>query len=517
MPETLKVSSETLRTKATEVDVDLPTLPEAPNPPCELTIAQDATGFLKDNLKALNAALKAGRNQNRRLAACLQAAAAAYDAADAAGKSGIDATALGAGGGAPITPNLPPEMEVPAGSELWIFDPLESRTYQPSNPDMDWEVAAAQINGGDQGASLGTFATQMNAVATQLSALNGKFNMAGVEWEGDAARAAEDALKNYATWLEVIGFAASTLAGQAQELSSIHGGRRPEHPNMQDVQDYENASVLATAGQAAFDFFTGHATKQEQSDTVRKKYAQQATISSLFTPPLQDFGKDAWPAVKPGDVAHKKDGNGTGTGGNQSTGDGGTPSPEKPSTPEMPSTSPASAGSQKPEGGGSPSGGSPSGGSPSGGSPSGGSPSGGGAPSGLGEKPEMPKLPDGPGLSPASAGGAGGGSAGGGGGGGLGGQPMQPAATAPAIGGAGGAEAGGASQAAGRAPVGGGGGMGGGMGGGGHGGNREGGKEKKRNANLSPDEVLYKEDRAFTDGVIGHRRRTKIDDKKETK
>ena len=42
-------------------------------------------------------------------------------------------------------------------------------------------------------------------------------------------------------------------------------------------------------------------------------------------------------------------------------------------------------------------------------------------------------------------------------------------------------------------------------------------KEKKRNANLSPDEVLYKEDRAFTDGVIGHRRRTKIDDKKDNK
>ena len=56
------------------------------------------------------------------------------------------------------------------------------------------------------------------------------------------------------------------------------------------------------------------------------------------------------------------------------------------------------------------------------------------------------------------------------------------------------------------------------MGGMGHGaGGREGGKEKKRNANLSPDEVLYKEDRAFTDGVIGHRRRTKIDDKKDNK
>ena len=81
----LKVSSETLNAKAAEVDVDLPTLPPAPKAPCELAIAQEATGFLMNNLQQLDAALKAGRAQNRRLAACLRAAAAAYDAADAAG------------------------------------------------------------------------------------------------------------------------------------------------------------------------------------------------------------------------------------------------------------------------------------------------------------------------------------------------------------------------------------------------------------------------------------------------
>jgi len=64
--------------------------------------------------------------------------------------------------------------------------------------------------------------------------------------------------------------------------------------------------------------------------------------------------------------------------------------------------------------------------------------------------------------------------------------------------------------------MGGGGAMGGGMGGMGHG-NREGGKEKKRNPNLSEDEALYVEDRPYTDPVIGHIRRTKIDDKKESR
>ncbi|MGB8402833.1 MAG: hypothetical protein WCE30_02020, partial [Mycobacterium sp.] len=59
--------------------------------------------------------------------------------------------------------------------------------------------------------------------------------------------------------------------------------------------------------------------------------------------------------------------------------------------------------------------------------------------------------------------------------------------------------------------------MGGPMGAMGHGSNRESGKEKKRNPNLSLDETLYVEDRDYTDPVIGHTRRTRIDDPKESK
>lgn len=33
------------------------------------------------------------------------------------------------------------------------------------------------------------------------------------------------------------------------------------------------------------------------------------------------------------------------------------------------------------------------------------------------------------------------------------------------------------------------------------------GKEKKRRPDLTPDESIYTEDRAWTEGVVGHRRR----------
>ena len=42
----VKVSSETLRTKAGEVDVALPTLPPGPQAPSALKISQDATNLI---------------------------------------------------------------------------------------------------------------------------------------------------------------------------------------------------------------------------------------------------------------------------------------------------------------------------------------------------------------------------------------------------------------------------------------------------------------------------------------
>jgi hypothetical protein len=61
--------------------------------------------------------------------------------------------------------------------------------------------------------------------------------------------------------------------------------------------------------------------------------------------------------------------------------------------------------------------------------------------------------------------------------------------------------------------------MAGGMGGmpmGGHGGQGQGGKDKRRSPGVSPDEELYKEDRAWTEGVIGNRRRKEVQDARDS-
>ena len=61
-----------------------------------------------------------------------------------------------------------------------------------------------------------------------------------------------------------------------------------------------------------------------------------------------------------------------------------------------------------------------------------------------------------------------------------------------------------------------GGGMAGGMGGG-HGGQPQGGTDKRRTPALSPDEDLYVEDREYTQGIIGDRKRRTVQDPKDSK
>jgi hypothetical protein len=50
-----------------------------------------------------------------------------------------------------------------------------------------------------------------------------------------------------------------------------------------------------------------------------------------------------------------------------------------------------------------------------------------------------------------------------------------------------------------------------------HGAGAQAGKEKRRNPDTAPDEDLYTEDRPWTEGVIGDRRRREVRDGKESK
>lgn len=513
----LKVESSTLRAKADSITSDYPTMSTSAVPPCMLLISGLAMQKLEQNFQQLVGTVAAGKAEAARLAACLNAAADAYDKADAEAKASVDSGGPSGGAPVPVNPNLPPAAP-PA--------PIGQCTAAPEDEGVDWTTAVEQFDAGDQGSSLLDFTNALRSFGDQLIAHGKKFSMGDAHWEGGAAEAAEAALRRHESWLYDLAVQTQELANQANHFADVHIAEHPKHPTAQDV-----AQVSELTGA---DWLSAYSAKQEQSDEVRRSYASQVDFADMM---FKEPPSGAYPSapVSPGDVAKKLDdeihkmkeppggqsGSPTesGGGGGQPSG-GGSPQAASPSTnPAAAQEQPEGSGGEQPSGGSG--GGSPSGGE-GGGSPSGGEGAGsggglpGGLPGGLGDGTGLGSgLPDDGGLKPASTGG---GAGGGGAGGGLGGQPLQPAASAPAMG-TSAASTGAGPSGVGAGGAGGGamgGGMGGGMGGMGHG-NRESGKEKKRNPNLSPEESLYVEDRPYTDPVIGHTRRTKIDDKKETK
>ena len=489
----VRVEPQTLRTKAAEIGAELPHLKVMPQPADGTKIASDAVSQLVASRHKLLAYRNSGQREAKRLSESYTAAAKAYETVDS---ETTDALARGetAPKIAPVpvnTHHLSPPIPVPDD-----LAPMNAPTASFTRV----EEFAAQLEVDNVG-SLHDFAGELKDFVTSLHQRADEFNSSGTVWDGQAAERAEAALTEYSGWLNHFAASANPLIDNANSLAEAHTTAKGNHPTLDECnRAIETRQIKA------------YAALQARSDEVQAAYAQHATIRAI-DPPKPPSG-----APNLGPVS-RNDPKGAGTPGTPGTtppagGGGGAPPGGQPETAPV---SPMSA--EQPKSGAQPSsGGSPSGGSPSGGSPSGGSGSGGGMPSLPGGDPskDMPSLPDGPDLSPAAAGSGGGGSGGGGsGGGGAGAMPLQPAASGPALG---------TSPAAGGmaghpAAASAGGGMAGGMGGGGMpmGGHGQGGggKEKRRTPGLTPDEVIYTEDREWTEAYIGQqaKRRTSADGK----
>ncbi|MGV0592903.1 PPE domain-containing protein [Mycolicibacterium porcinum] len=481
-------------------------------PDAALPETKEAINQLKNSTGILMTALKAGDAETKRLILSLKSAAAAYTEMDER-----SAAALGTQG---TDPSKKPAIEPVTPKPIENIDvPKIDYGGYPSSPDdqwAKWTTAARAINEhGDPEAMqrVEAFQTSWGQYQTDLKNwVEANIPLEVGNWEGDAAVSCKNALLSLRSWWNDMANECKNLSIEAGKLLSAHKQLASVHPNMHDVE-VDGNGWLNPIDWSNF---------QYQSEYDRNNYENNINLTQIRPggPPTIS----GLPNIKSNDVGNRPGTQtpqipGTSPGTTGDTGSTGS-TPEMPEMPEMPSmdtpsVSPASADpSSGQESGGSPSaGGSPSGGSPSGsgGSPSGGAPSTGGLPKGTGGMPEVPGLGE-PSLKPASAGGGGGGM--GGGGGGMPAGPLGPAVGADSVA----ASPSGARGAGGGVPGApggaGAGGMGGGMGGmgGGHGQGQ--GKEKRRNPNLSEDEDLYVEDRAYTEAVIGRRARKDAKDGK---
>lgn len=443
-----------------------------------------------------------GDNQKTRLTQALTSAANAYERVDS---EVADAIKAGAGGQLPtVTVEQPSTDALPAPRAIDAPTALSAAGYAQIKDTEE------RLHDGDNGSSLRTAATQWRIASAQLTTMSSQFNTYGVPWEGSAAEAASQKFDAMSVWFTKLAGAWMELADEAERIADAQETAKAAHTPVYQWYAIGDAVLkwMMINGVDQFDGLTAEFIAQEmaklqaESDEIRNTYKNAAMMKAITLDPPPDgainVGGPDDRSIGPDDSLSRKE-------GGPKPGESGPQSANS----ATPTVSPASAEQKtasKPQTS-SPSGDAPSGGSPSGasGSPSGagGSPSAagaasGGMPAGLGGKPDLPKLNE-PTLKPASLGGGG---AGGGGGGGMSKAPLGPSMGADSFGqtptGARGANA--AAVPAGAAGGGmGGGGMGGGMG---HGAGKQ-GKEKRRDPKLSPDEDLYKEDRAWTEPVIG--------------
>ncbi len=406
--------------------------------------------------------LEAGARERKRLATSLRNAAKTYGDVDEEGAEALDSdggevsetSAGGVGGDSSAGLEETPQVNA-AGDDGF----------------SDVEAAATKLEAGDQGASLSNLSDKWNKLSFALQGDVKRFRIFQ-DWEGEAATACEASMDQQRQWIVYMAENATALAQQAQFLQQLQTWARRAHPSLADVKalkkmvqdgDTNAIKVYAEYQQTSEKVMDDYNTKALQVKAINPK-KPPAAIKIDPPPPPQT------PGLIPTQVMQAAAMAGGGSGSGQ----------------QMPMMPPTGAGA-----------------------------GGGGMPAGVGAelasaREAAANLPKDPGMKPMSLGG---------GGGGGGGMPSMPLAPATGAGGgidgesmrpAGAGDVGGAGQGAGaKGASAGGGGMGMPMGGQGQGG----GGSKSKGAQQD-DEALYTEDRAWTEAVIGQRRRQ---DTKESK
>ncbi|MHA7648806.1 EspB family ESX-1 secretion system-associated protein [Mycobacterium sp. ML4] len=458
-PQTVTVDQQEILDRANEVEAPMGDPPtDVPVAPCALTCATNATEQIRLNAENMRTFLEAGARERSRLATSLRNAAKAYGDVDEEGAAALDndggeVTGESAGGaGGDSSAGLQDTEQVAAAGDAGY---------------TDLETAAKKIETGDQGLSLYNVSDAWNKFSFALQGDVKRFRIFQ-KWEGDAATACEESLEQQRQWIVYMSENATALAQQAYFMAKLQDYAKRAHPSSADIAALKK--MVADGNKEAIKVYAEY---QQTSEKVLEEYdtkSAQVKAFNLKKPPPAIKIDPPPPAQTPGLIppqvmqAAAMAGGGSGSGMQ---------------APMM--------------------------------SPMGGAGTGGGMPAGVGAelaaaRDAAANLPKEPGMKPMSLGG-------GGGGGGMPSMPLAPAtggiegeSMRPA--GAGDLGAAGAAGAAGRGAA-----AGGGMGMpmGGHG---QGGGGSKSKGAQQDEEALYTEDRAWTEAVIGQRRRQ---DMKESK
>lgn len=456
MTQPMTVEQDELLARASEVEEPMGDPPNGvPTPPCSLKAASTAAQQLILSADNMRTYLAAGQRERERLAQSLRNAAKAYGDVDEEAAAAMDNDGDG---------DVAPETAGPGGDDPSAGLHDTETAPAAGEPDFtDLKTAATKLESGDQGSTFADFANFWNSYNLALQGTLQRFRPFQ-SWEGDAAAACEESLDQQQTWVIHMAKLSAALSKQAAFVVQLHRWARQSHPTLADIVKLEELSKDPTYKNEAIKLYAEY---QQKSEEVLAEYATKAALDPVNPPkpPAAIKIDPPPPPATPGLIPSVFMPPGDGTG---------TPAAGMPAAPMMPAT----------------------------GAGAGGVPAGAGAQLASAAREAAGGMPGDLAVKAASLGGGGGGA------------PSMP--LGPAVGNAESMRPAAAGELAGMGPgkgpgggAMGGGGMGMPMGAGAQG---QGGAKSK--GGQQDDEALYTEDRAWTEAVIGNRRRQ---DSKESK
>ncbi|CNM26888.1 secreted ESX-1 substrate protein B EspB [Mycobacterium tuberculosis KT-0086] len=246
---------------------------DVPITPCELTAAKNAAQQLVLSADNMREYLAAGAKERQRLATSLRNAAKAYGEVDEEAATALDNDGEG-------TVQAESAGAVGGDSSAELTDTPRVATAGEPNF-MDLKEAARKLETGDQGASLAHFADGWNTFNLTLQGDVKRFR--GFDnWEGDAATACEASLDQQRQWILHMAKLSAAMAKQAQYVAQLHVWARREHPTYEDIVGLER--LYAENPSARDQILPVYAEYQQRSEKVLTEYNNKAALEPVNPP-----------------------------------------------------------------------------------------------------------------------------------------------------------------------------------------------------------------------------------------
>ncbi|MGD1172716.1 PPE domain-containing protein [Mycobacterium seoulense] len=300
-PQTLNVEYQELMTRADEVEAAIPGQPaENPGAPCALAMITAAAAQLALSADNMRLYLGVGDRERRRLAESLRNAAQAYEEVDESAEGAIDnGTSVSS-----ATPGLADEGPDPVtlSDTKKVAASIEETPYYPVRQ------AAEEIAALDQGNSFDLFASAWTAHQRTLLEARYRFRPF-VDWYGDATYAVEDNFDSHRSWLDAMAALSGTMVSQAQGVMSTHRWAVTEHPTVAQLKELDDAWVyfqthLPAAhwkGSVKPALEEEYARLQKKSEEVLAEYEKRAALPlAPINPPKPPAAYYIAPPPEPG-------------------------------------------------------------------------------------------------------------------------------------------------------------------------------------------------------------------------